>query len=60
MHVGSHANIDIAYGSLAAYVMRHALAVEGPLREYDLVGPWDPADESAWRTEIGWSMFRTG
>jgi hypothetical protein len=29
VHKGSHANIDIAYGSLATYVTRHALAIEG-------------------------------
>jgi DNA-binding transcriptional MerR regulator len=30
VHKGSHANIDLAYGSLATYVTRHELAVEGP------------------------------
>lgn len=63
-HIGgvifSHANIDLAYGSLATYVTRHALAVEGPLREYYLVGPQDTSDASAWRTEIGWPIFQTG
>jgi DNA-binding transcriptional MerR regulator/effector-binding domain-containing protein len=59
-HEGSYANIDLAYGSLATYVTRHALAVEGPLREYYLVGPQDTADESQWRTEIGWPIFQTG
>jgi DNA-binding transcriptional MerR regulator len=60
VHEGSHANIDLAYGSLATYVTRHALAVEGPLREYYLVGPADTSDESQWRTEIGWPVFQTG
>jgi DNA-binding transcriptional MerR regulator len=60
VHEGSHSNIDLAYGSLATYVTRHALAVEGPLREYYLVGPQDTADESQWRTEIGWPIFQTG
>ena len=60
VHEGSHANIDLAYGSLATYVARHALAIEGPLREYYLVGPQDTPDESAWRTEIGWPIFQTG
>jgi effector-binding domain-containing protein len=59
VHKGSHANIDLAYGSLATYVTRHALAVEGPLREYYLVGPQDTPDQSAWRTEIGWPIFQT-
>jgi DNA-binding transcriptional MerR regulator len=58
-HLGSHADVDISYGSLAAYVSQHALGVEGPLREYYLVGQLDTADETAWRTEIGWPIFRT-
>jgi DNA-binding transcriptional MerR regulator len=60
VHTGSHANIDIAYGSLATYVTQHALAIDGPLREYYLVGPQDTSDASAWRTEIGWPIFQTG
>jgi len=60
VHEGSHANIDLAYGSLATYVTEHALAVEGPIREYYLVGPEDTLEESAWRTEIGWPIFQTG
>jgi effector-binding domain-containing protein len=60
VHQGSHASIDLAYGSLATYVTRHALAVEGPLREYYLVGPQDSSDASVWRTEIGWPIFQTG
>jgi DNA-binding transcriptional MerR regulator len=59
IHAGSHANIDLAYGALAAYVTRHALGVEGPLREYYLIGPQDTADASLWRTEIGWPIFHT-
>jgi DNA-binding transcriptional MerR regulator len=59
VHEGSHANIDIAYGSLATYVTQHAIAIEGPLREYYLLGPQDTADADAWRTEIGWPIFQT-
>jgi DNA-binding transcriptional MerR regulator len=59
-HQGSHDNIDLAYGALAAHVTEHALAVDGPIREYYLVGRLDTAQESQWRTEIGWPIFRTG
>jgi len=59
-HVGSHTDIDRAYGSLATYVTQHALAVDGPLREYYVVGPHDTPDETAWQTEIGWPIFQTG
>jgi len=37
------------YGA-RAYVTRHELAVEGPIREYYLVGQRETADESRWRT----------
>jgi DNA-binding transcriptional MerR regulator len=60
VHEGPHATIDIAYGTLATYVTQHALAIEGPLREYYLVGPQDTPDTAAWRTEIGWPIFQTG
>jgi DNA-binding transcriptional MerR regulator len=59
VHAGPHTDIDLAYGSLATYVTQHALAVDGPLREYYLVGAHDTADESQWRTEIGWPVFQT-
>ena len=39
VHVGLHSGeIDRACGSLATYVIDHALAVDGPIREYYLVG----------------------
>ena len=52
--------MDLAYGSLAAYVTDHALGVEGPIREYYVIGPHETTDENRWRTEIGWPIFRTG
>jgi DNA-binding transcriptional MerR regulator/effector-binding domain-containing protein len=59
-HAGPHHDIDRAYGTLAAHVAEHELAVDGPLREYYLVGPGDTLDEGAWRTEICWPVFATG
>jgi DNA-binding transcriptional MerR regulator len=58
-HEGPHTDIDIAYGSLATYVSEHALAIDGPLREYYVVGQLETADQAAWRTEIGWPIFQT-
>jgi DNA-binding transcriptional MerR regulator len=58
-HTGSHADVDRSYGALATYVSEHTLAVEGPVREYYLVGRHDTSDEQAWRTEIGWPIFDT-
>jgi DNA-binding transcriptional MerR regulator len=60
VHIGAHTDVDRAYGSLATYVADHALAVEGPIREYYLIGAHETADESEWRTEIGWPIFHTG
>jgi hypothetical protein len=48
VHLGPHSGeID------RAYVTDHALAVEGPIREYYPVGPHETSEE-VWRTEIGW------
>jgi hypothetical protein len=52
--------VDRAYGALGTYVASHALRVDGPVREYYLVGRRDTPDENAWRTEIGWPVFSTG
>lgn len=60
LHAGTPGEIDRAYGALATYVADHALAVDGPIREYYLVGSRETADETKWRTEIGWPIFRTG
>jgi DNA-binding transcriptional MerR regulator/effector-binding domain-containing protein len=60
LHVGGYTDIDLAYGALATYVAQHALAINGPIREYYLIGPHDTTDEAAWRTEIGWPIFQTG
>jgi DNA-binding transcriptional MerR regulator len=58
-HHGPPADVDRAYGALGAYVARHALAVDGPIREYYLVGQHDTPDATQWRTEIGWPVFLT-
>ncbi len=59
VHRGSHDDLDRAYGALATYVTEHAVAVEGLIREYYVVGPHDTEDESSWRTEVGWPIFDT-
>jgi DNA-binding transcriptional MerR regulator/effector-binding domain-containing protein len=59
-HPGSLADVDRAYGTLAAYVAGHELRLDGPIREYYLVGRQDTADENGWRTEVGWPIFSTG
>jgi DNA-binding transcriptional MerR regulator len=59
-HQGSVQGLDLAYGALAAYVARHELGVDGPIREYYTVADTDTSDSSAWRTEIGLPIFSTG
>jgi len=59
VHHGPHDDIDVSYGQLGTYVAEHALAVAGPVRETYLTGPRDTGDRAAWRTEIGWPVFRT-
>jgi DNA-binding transcriptional MerR regulator len=60
VHRGPDNGIDREYGALAAYVTQHALAVDGPIREYYLVGAHETSDTQAWCTEIGWPIFATG
>jgi DNA-binding transcriptional MerR regulator len=59
-HTGSHHDVDRAYGALGSYVAEHAIGIDGPLRETYVVGAHDTADETLWRTEIGWPIFHTG
>lgn len=58
VHAGSHDDIDVTYGELGSWVVANTLAVAGPVREIYHVGPRDTSDEAAWRTEIGWPVFR--
>ena len=58
VHRGSHDDIDVTYGRLGAWVVDHALAVDGPIHERYLVGPRDNPAPDSWLTEIGWPIFR--
>jgi DNA-binding transcriptional MerR regulator len=58
VHVGPHDDIDVTYGQLGAWVAERALVVAGAVQEIYLVGPRDTPDSAAWRTEIGWPVFR--
>ena len=59
-HIGEHDDIDVTYGELGAWVVGNALSVAGPVRERYLIGPRDTSSPAAWRTEIGWPVFRMG
>jgi DNA-binding transcriptional MerR regulator len=58
-HYGSLSDIDLTYGQLGAYVMRHEISVDGPVRENYLRGITETASSEEWDTEIGWPIFRT-
>ncbi|MFG1920653.1 MerR family transcriptional regulator [Cryptosporangium sp. NPDC048952] len=57
-HVGEHDGVEVTYGELGTWVVQNAMSVAGPVREVYLVGPRDTSDPAAWRTEIGWPVFR--
>jgi DNA-binding transcriptional MerR regulator/effector-binding domain-containing protein len=58
-HYGSPADFDITYGELGAYATAHEISIEGPLREYYLVGADEMPNPEEWETEIGWPIFRS-
>lgn len=62
VHAGPHDDLDVTYGRLGAWVVEHALAVDGPVHETYLRGPRDDPDSdpdpASWRTEVGWPIFR--
>jgi DNA-binding transcriptional MerR regulator len=60
VHSGPHDTIDVTYGELGRWVVRHALAVAGPVHERYLCGPRDTSDPAVWRTELGWPVFPIG
>lgn len=59
LHEGAFGDLDQTYGALGNYVAERELGVEGPIREYYLVTPFDTEDESEHRTEVAWPVFQT-
>jgi DNA-binding transcriptional MerR regulator len=59
VHPGHPDEVSRTYGMLAAYVARHAVTVEGPIREYYLISQRESPDVTAWRTEVCWPVFQT-
>jgi DNA-binding transcriptional MerR regulator/effector-binding domain-containing protein len=59
LHEGPFGELDTTYGALGTHVTERAIGVEGPIREYYVVSPFDTDDESAHRTEVCWPVFRT-
>lgn len=59
VHRGSLTDIDLTYGKLGEHVLRGEISVDGPLREYYLIGFLDAPDPESWETEVGWPIFRS-
>ena len=60
VHEGAMAELDLAYAALGAELAeRGAIGLDGPIREYYLIGPFDTEDEAQHRTEVCWPVFRT-
>jgi DNA-binding transcriptional MerR regulator/effector-binding domain-containing protein len=59
VHRGSLEDLDRTYGALGAHVNERALSVQGPIRELYTASPLDVADESGYRIEVCWPIFRT-
>ena len=57
-HHGSLADADLSYAKLGSYATTHEISIDGPLYEYYLRGAGETPDETEWRTEIGWPIFR--
>ena len=55
---GGRAAEPVDYGELGAYVLKHEISVDGPLRESYLRGFLDTPAADEWETEIGWPIFR--
>lgn len=60
LHEGAFDDIDRTYGALGTAVAERAIGVDGPIREYYLVGSADTDDENLHRTEVCWPVFLTG
>ncbi|WP_043450875.1 MerR family transcriptional regulator [Jongsikchunia kroppenstedtii] len=59
VHSGSLHELDRTYWRLGSEVANRSIGIDGPIREYYVVGPHETDDESAWRTEVCWPVFRT-
>lgn len=59
VHEGDLGDSDRTYGAIGSEVAERAIGVDGPIREYYVVGPGEGGDQSRRRTEICWPVFLT-
>jgi effector-binding domain-containing protein len=60
LHEGAFEDLDQAYAALGAYVAQRAIGVEGPIRKYYKVTPFETKKIDDLHTEVGWPVFMTG
>jgi DNA-binding transcriptional MerR regulator len=58
VHCGPFAELDRTYVAVGTHVAERELGVDGPIREYYL--ETGGADQSQYRIEVCWPIFRTG
>ena len=58
-HHGSLTDSDLTYGQLGAYVIKHEIGLDAPLRENYVRGFLETTNTEEWETEFGWPIFRT-
>jgi DNA-binding transcriptional MerR regulator len=59
LHEGPVGDLDRTFAALGKFVLERAIGVEGPIREYYLVTPFESPDELQHRTEVAWPIFQT-
>jgi DNA-binding transcriptional MerR regulator/effector-binding domain-containing protein len=59
VHEGPLDDLDRTYGTLGTVVAERAIGVDGPIREYYVLGFPDTDDQSRHRTEVCWPVFQT-
>lgn len=59
LHRGPFSDLDQTFGALGTFVFERAIAVDGPIREYYVVSPFDTSDEASLQTEVAWPIFQT-
>lgn len=59
VHEGPAEDVDRTYALIGATVAERSIGIDGPIREYYLVGYAHTDDESRHRTEVCWPVFLT-
>ncbi|ADP83299.1 MerR family transcriptional regulator [Pseudofrankia inefficax] len=55
-HLGGFDDFDRTYGALGSHVVRHAVGLSDPIREFYRVGPAETPDPASYRTDVYWPV----